>query len=77
VAFDIRGDSKIIFINWPDIYREIKGEGKIPLLDQNTMLLKIKDFRKRNEDVIEGIKSKIIHSKLLPDIGVGGGKKIK
>ena len=58
VAFDIRGDNKLIFIEWEDM----KG-----LIDKKSILEKIEHFRKRNLNVIDGLKSKLVREKLYPD----------
>ena len=58
VAFDIRGDNKLIFIEWSDM----KG-----LIDQKQILERIESFRKRNMNVIDGLKSKLVREKLYPD----------
>ena len=61
VAFDIRGDNKLIFVEWEDM----KG-----LMDQKQILEKIEHFRKRNMNVIDGLKSKLIFEKLYPSAKV-------
>ena len=68
MAFDIRGDSKIMFIDWPDMNHEDKNKNKIIIIDERNMLQKMDEFRKRNMDVIEGLKSKLVNEKLIPDL---------
>ena len=58
VAFDIKGDNKLIWLEWDDL------QG---LLEQKTILAKIKAFKDRNMRVIDGLKSKLYREKLYPE----------
>ena len=66
VAFDIRGDNKLIWLEWDDM----RG-----LYEQKTILHKIKAFKERNMKVIDGLKSKLVREGLFPDGGLHKPKK--
>lgn len=57
VAFDIRGDNKLVWFEWDDM------QG---LMEQKTILQKIKAFKDRNMKVIDGLKSKLVRENLYP-----------
>ena len=55
VAYDIRGDNKLIIFEWNDMPN---------LVDQKQILKEIKNFKEKNLMVIDGLKSKLVREKL-------------
>lgn len=55
VAYDIRADNKLVFLDWKDM------EG---LHDQEFISKKIKRFKEKNLQVIDGLKAKLFREKL-------------
>ena len=54
IAYDIRGDNKLITFEWPDLDKNNKE-----VIDSRQLAQKIKNFRDANNKVLEGLKAKL------------------
>uniref|UniRef100_A0A7S3CJR8 Uncharacterized protein n=1 Tax=Strombidium rassoulzadegani TaxID=1082188 RepID=A0A7S3CJR8_9SPIT len=63
VAYDIRGDNKLVFLEWKDMP---------DLHDTSFIVKRIKRFKEKNLKVIDGLKSKLVREKLYVFEHAGG-----